>query len=122
MDAGIRPAAELFGETVSVQEMTKFKANCSDNPIVATPTRDRSDRWPAIGVNRLQDDRQAYSLRVTGTSVEAGPDLMAMINSPRLCPLAGGRPRVEGLLTTSVVAPEVSRSPRAPSRKNVPHL
>jgi hypothetical protein len=38
VDAGFPPAVELFGETVSVQEMIKFvKANCSDNPIVPTP-------------------------------------------------------------------------------------
>lgn len=38
VDAGFPPAVELFGETVSVQEMIKFvKANCSDDPIVPTP-------------------------------------------------------------------------------------
>jgi hypothetical protein len=38
VDAGFPPAVELFGPTVSVQEMIKFvKANCSDNPIVPTP-------------------------------------------------------------------------------------
>jgi hypothetical protein len=35
VDAGFPPAVELFGETVSVQEMIKFvQANCSDDPIV----------------------------------------------------------------------------------------
>ena len=38
VDAGFPPAVELFGPTVSVQEMIKFvKANCSDDPIVPTP-------------------------------------------------------------------------------------
>ena len=38
VDAGFQPAIDLFGETVSVQEMIKFvQANCSDNPIVPTP-------------------------------------------------------------------------------------
>jgi hypothetical protein len=39
VDSGMPPEArELFGDTVSVQEMIKFvKANCSDNPIVPTP-------------------------------------------------------------------------------------
>jgi hypothetical protein len=73
------------------------KANCSGNLIVPTPTRDRSDRWPAIGVNRLQDDRQAYSVRVTGTNVEAAPDLMAMINSPRLASTAASTAMVTPL-------------------------
>jgi hypothetical protein len=35
VDAGFPPAVELFGPTVSVQEMIKFvQANCSDDPIV----------------------------------------------------------------------------------------
>jgi len=35
VDAGFAPAIELFGDTVSVQEMIRFvRANCSDNPIV----------------------------------------------------------------------------------------
>jgi hypothetical protein len=38
VDAGFPPAVELFGPTVSVQEMIKFvQANCSDDPIVPTP-------------------------------------------------------------------------------------
>lgn len=35
VDEGFPPAVELFGETVSVQEMIQFvRANCSDDPIV----------------------------------------------------------------------------------------
>jgi hypothetical protein len=35
VDEGFPPAVELFGPTVSVQEMIKFvQANCSDDPIV----------------------------------------------------------------------------------------
>ena len=35
VDSGFPPAVELFGPTVSVQEMIKFvQANCSDDPIV----------------------------------------------------------------------------------------
>ena len=35
VDAGLPEAVELFGETVSVREMTAFvRANCSDNPII----------------------------------------------------------------------------------------
>src|SRR5918995_327861 len=69
------PPPSVGGDGLGSRDDQVHKANCSDNPIVPTPTRDRSDRWPAIGVNRLQDDRQAYSVRVTGTSVEAAPDL-----------------------------------------------
>jgi hypothetical protein len=38
VDSGDPLALELFGPTVSVQEMIKFvQANCSDNPIIPTP-------------------------------------------------------------------------------------
>jgi hypothetical protein len=38
VDAGDPLAIELFGETVSVQEMIKFvQTNCSDDPIFPTP-------------------------------------------------------------------------------------
>ena len=38
VDSGDPLALELFGETVSVAEFTRFvKANCSDDPIIPTP-------------------------------------------------------------------------------------
>ena len=38
VDSGDPLAFELFGPTVSVQEMIKFvKVNCSDDPIIPTP-------------------------------------------------------------------------------------
>jgi hypothetical protein len=38
VDAGDPLAIELFGDTVSVQEMIKFvKRNCSDDPIIPPP-------------------------------------------------------------------------------------
>jgi hypothetical protein len=38
VDAGLPEAIELFGPTVSVQEMIKFvQASCSDEPIIPTP-------------------------------------------------------------------------------------